>query len=130
MVEDVEELSSKTKADLFGDVKLSLQRYVELRSSEASQHVAPEIALLPDWHRSKRQSIQNLPAGILIAVDLQRNAWVHIRTRSERRASSKEGCTNNVNRRRRPGKDETVQRPAGQHCVDNFVQSWRWQIVC
>jgi hypothetical protein len=47
VVENVEELGPETKLHLFGEVKLALQANIRLRGSEASQHIAAEIPLLP-----------------------------------------------------------------------------------
>jgi len=47
MVEEVEELAPKTKPDLFGQLKLPLERDIGLPGSKTAQHIPSEIALLP-----------------------------------------------------------------------------------
>jgi hypothetical protein len=74
VVEEIEELGSETKPHLLGEVKLALQPKIQLRSSETAQHIAPEIALLPGGRRSKGRAIENLTAGILFSLDLQRHS--------------------------------------------------------
>jgi hypothetical protein len=63
VVEDVEELGLKTKPHLLSKMKLALQRYIRLRSSETAQHVAPENALLPGGGGIKAALLKILPPG-------------------------------------------------------------------
>src|SRR5260370_25317838 len=75
MVEDVEELGPKPQVQLFCEPKLPLERHICLRGSEAAQHIAPEITLLARRCRSKRLFVENLPARVFRAKELQRHSW-------------------------------------------------------
>jgi hypothetical protein len=63
MVEEVEELAPKTKPDLFGQLKLPLERDIGLPGSKTPQHIASEIALLPGGRCGKGCWIERLASG-------------------------------------------------------------------
>lgn len=63
VIEDVEELGTETKTELFTEVKLALQPKIRLRSSETAQHITPEIALLSHGAGVKAALLKILPPG-------------------------------------------------------------------
>jgi hypothetical protein len=69
VVKEVEELGSKTKAHLFGQLKLALQPKIRLRGSETAKHIALEIALLPCGWCGKSYLVENIAARILGGVE-------------------------------------------------------------
>jgi hypothetical protein len=76
VVEQVEKLGSETKSRLLGQMKLTLQGKIRLRSSETAKHVASEIALLSCGRCSKSCFIENLAAGILRSMEDKRHSRV------------------------------------------------------
>ena len=86
MVQDIEKLGPETKPDSFGDAKHPLYPDIGLRSTEAAQHIAPEIALLAGRRRSECRLVEDLAAGITRAVEFARHCWVHIGPGIERDA--------------------------------------------
>src|SRR5271167_830824 len=129
MVEEVEELAPKTKPDLFGQLKLPLERDISLPGSKTPQHIASEIALLPGGRRSKSCWIESLAAGIMRPVEHKRHSGQYVRARIERDAIRKLKSTNHVHRRSRPRENEAVHRPGAQRGVGNLVRLRRGQVV-
>src|SRR5580704_10634593 len=122
MVEEVEELAPKTKRDLFGQLKLPLERHISLPGSKTPEHIASEIALLPGGRWSKSCWIESFASRILRPVQHKRHCGHHVRARVERDAIRKFDCAHHVDRRSRPRKNEAIQRPTAQCGVGKLVR--------
>src|SRR5690349_5034421 len=94
VVKDVEELGSKTKHHLLGEVKLPLHRKIQVRCSDTAQHIASEIAVLPNGRHGEGRLIEDFSAGILSAKKFERRSRYDVRAGIERRACGKIYCTN------------------------------------
>src|SRR5262249_50516140 len=121
VVQDVEELSPESQPHILRNVKLPLERNIRLRSSESSQHVAPEITLLPGGRSRKSRLIENLATRISRPIEFKRRPRRDVTTGIEGDAAGTENGANDANGRSRSGENETVQRPAAQYSVDQLM---------
>src|SRR5208283_4935541 len=110
-------------------MKLPLQGKIHLRSSETSQHIAPEIARLPGGRWRKSCWIKSLAARILRSIEYERHPRHRVRTRIQCDAVRKDNSADHVNGRSRSGEDEAVHRPAAEGRVKNLVRFRRGQVV-
>src|SRR5689334_32931 len=125
MVENIEELGTKTKTNAFGERELSLQRNISLPGAETPQHVASKVALLPCGCLRESCSIQNLATRKLRAKKFKRHSRGYVRTGRELSARRKESATDNVDRSSSSGKNKTVQRPIAKYGSGEFLTSRR-----
>src|SRR5262249_39764278 len=116
-------------SNVFGEVKLPLQRDICLPGSKTAQHIAPEIALLPGWCRSKSYFIEDLAARILLAKEFKRHSGLYVGGGRKQDAPRKGRCANNVDRRCRSCQDESVHRPVVQYCFRNWLCPGKWHVV-
>lgn len=119
MIEDVEELGTEAKSQTLRQVKLLLYSNVRLPCAKTPQHIASEITLRTGRRRTKSGAIEDLAAGKLRAMDLERYTRVEVGAGSELCSGREETSADNVNRRRRSGVDETIERPAAQNRFDS-----------
>src|SRR5580658_8636097 len=129
MVEEVEELAPKTKPDLFGQLKLPLERDISLPGSKTPQHIASEISLLPGGRWSKGCWIESLASRILRPVEHKRHSGHYVRARIQIDAVRKDKSANYVHRRSRPRENEAIHRPAAQRGAGKRGRFWRGQTV-
>jgi hypothetical protein len=129
MIKDVEELGTETEPYPFGEMKLPLDGNIGLRGTETAKDIAPEITLRPRRGCREGVEIENFAAGILRAEEFERHARYKIRPWIQSGAVGKVDLADDVNGRRRSGKNKTVQRPAAQGSPDKRSSSGSGQIV-
>src|SRR6185503_5320776 len=78
VVEDVEELRPKREPCLLAHAKSTLQRDIGLPGTETPQHVASEITLPPGGRGRKGRPVEDLAAGILLSVELERQSGIQV----------------------------------------------------
>src|SRR5262245_41228250 len=106
VVEDVEELGSEQERCVVAEPEAPLQRNVDLRGPETPQHIAAEIALLPGRGGGEGVPVEDLPSGILIAVDLEGHSRVDVW--SVAKAIGEVDRTGDVHRRSRSREEVAV----------------------
>jgi hypothetical protein len=83
MVENIEKLRSKKKANAFHDAKFPLQVKIGLPSPKTREYIASGITLLTRGRRGKCSLGENFAAGILRSKELKRNSRVYVRARGK-----------------------------------------------
>ena len=99
MIEDVKEFTAETQRQLLGQMKLALEGNVRLCGSEAAEHVAAEIPLLPLLRRrSERSAVEDSSAGILRTKKLKRHSGHETGSRVQCYAGGKDDSGDHVDR--------------------------------
>src|SRR5262245_54695888 len=106
VIEDVEHLRAEEQSDRRAHMEPPLHSHVRLIRAEASQHVAPEIPLLPRGRSRECRSVENLASGILVPEELERHAGVEVGTVTDGGARAKGNGTEDADGRRRSSVDE------------------------
>src|SRR5262245_60271128 len=108
MVKDIEHLRAKPKCEFLIDRKFLLQTDVRLDRPKSPQNVAAEITLQSTGRCGERSGVEDLAAGVLRALDLERHARIHIRAKYEGNSGTTEPWTgDDVGRRRGSRKDQS-----------------------
>src|SRR5215813_464428 len=83
VIKDVEKLCAETEAPVLGELKLLLKTNVCQRGAKTAQDIATKIALLANRGRGESRLVENFPAGILRAKELERHSRVYVRAGRE-----------------------------------------------
>jgi PAS domain S-box-containing protein len=100
--------------DSLRQLKTPLNGEVDLERDEATQHVPPKVALLPDGRRAERCCIEYLAAGVLRSEQLERHLGDHVWPVLEDSSSRERRGTHDVDRRCRAREEEGVERPSAE----------------